>query len=56
MDFSSSVHGRTLALTAGLDARLSQSLSLYGAASYRRALGDSRGSAWGWQAGLKMAW
>lgn len=55
-DFSSSVHGRSLGLTAGLDARLTESLSLYGAVSYRRALGDSRGSAWGGQAGVKVAW
>ena len=46
VDFSSSVHGRTSALTAGLDAQLSQSVSLYGAASDRRALRDSRGFGW----------
>ncbi|RYF71395.1 MAG: autotransporter outer membrane beta-barrel domain-containing protein, partial [Comamonadaceae bacterium] len=56
VDFSTSVHGRSLVLTAGIDAKLSQSTSLYGAASYRRAMGDSRGSAWTWQAGVKVAW
>lgn len=56
VSFDSSVHGRSLALTAGVDARLTQAVSLYGSASYRRALGDSRGHAWGAQAGVKVAW
>jgi len=56
VNFDSSVHGRSLALTAGVDARLTQAVSLYGSASYRRALGGSRGHAWGAQAGVKVAW
>lgn len=54
--FDSSVHGRSAALTVGVDAKLTQAVSLYGSASYRRALGDSRGHAWGAQAGVKVAW
>ncbi|MBS0430774.1 MAG: autotransporter outer membrane beta-barrel domain-containing protein [Proteobacteria bacterium] len=54
--FDSSVHGRSAALTVGVDAKLTQAVSIYGSASYRRALGDSRGHAWGAQAGVKVAW
>ncbi|RZL61512.1 MAG: autotransporter outer membrane beta-barrel domain-containing protein [Variovorax sp.] len=56
VDFHSSVHGAAVALTAGVDAKLTDKVSLYGAASYRRALGDNRGHAWGAQAGVKVAW
>ena len=56
VDFNSSVHGAAVALTAGVDAKLTDRVSLYGSASYRRALGDNRGHAWGAQAGVKVAW
>lgn len=55
-DFGSSVRGRTLALTAGLAARLGRSASLYGSASHHRATGDNRGSTWRWQGGVKFDW
>lgn len=54
--FDSSLHGRSVALTAGVDARLSRNLSVYGSANYRRASGDNRGHGWGAQAGVKMTW
>lgn len=56
VDFSSSLHGASLALTAGVDTKLTDTVSLYGSASYRRAMGGNRGHAWGAQAGVKVAW
>lgn len=56
VNFSSSLQGASAALTGGIDARLSQSASLYGAASYQRAFGDSKGHAFTVQAGLKIVW
>lgn len=56
VDFASSVRGASVGLSAGIDAKISQSASFYGALNYRRALGDSRGHAWSAQAGVKVAW
>jgi len=56
VDFDSSVHGTSAALSAGVDAPLTQNVSLYGAAQYLQAFGESQGHAWGGEVGVKMAW
>lgn len=53
---NSSGHGLSAALTAGADVKITKAASLYGSASYRRALGESTGHSWGGQVGLKLAW
>jgi len=56
VDFDTSLHGTSAALSAGVDAPLTQGVSLYGAANYLQAFGESHGHAWGGEVGVKMAW
>lgn len=56
VSFESSLQGKSAGLSGGIDTKLTETMSLYGAASYQRVFGDSRGHAFAIQGGLKMVW